>query len=237
MLRANLSDVFYGVQHPLRAARYLWHRDTITYAECATYLPPNPVIIEAGAFDGTNSREFVRYWPSCRVYAFEPVPSAYRRLESVAAEHSGSIFAHPLAVGRVAGTAQMHVSGSQAAGEQSSSLLTPTGTKSEFPFVQFSTGTIDVPVVVLDDWAAEMNIGTVDFFWLDLQGFELAALQGAERLLQACSAIHCEVQQVPLYQDAPLYPEVRSWLDSRGFRPVCEAIFRRGGNVLFARNR
>jgi len=237
MFRVNLSDVVYGLQHPLRAVRYLRHRDRITYAACAAHLPPSPVIIEAGAFDGTNSREFVRYWPSCRVHAFEPVPSAYRRLESVAAEYAGSIFAHPLAVGRVAGTAQMHLSGAHGAGEQSSSLLTPTGTRSEFPFVEFSLGTIDVPVVALDDWAAEMNIGAVDFFWLDLQGCELAALQGAERLLQACSAIHCEVQLVPLYETAPLYPEVRSWLASRGFRPVCEAIFRRGGNVLFARSR
>jgi hypothetical protein len=64
----------------------------------------------------------------------------------------------------------------------------------------------------------------------------LDALRGAEGLLRDCSAIHCEVQNLALYEGAPLYPEVRAWLMDHGFCPVREAIFRRGGNVLFARH-
>jgi hypothetical protein len=77
----------------------------------------------------------------------------------------------------------------------------------------------------------------VDFLWFDLQGMELAALKGCGDLLSSVSAIHCEVQNFPLYEGAPLYPEVYKWLKQRGFAVAHEAIFRRGGNVLFVRRR
>jgi FkbM family methyltransferase len=72
----------------------------------------------------------------------------------------------------------MHVSvvGSSG-GEQSSSLLAPTATHQEFPFVGFHDETIPVRVSRLDEWAALMDVKRVDFLWLDLQGMELAALE------------------------------------------------------------
>lgn len=234
-MRVNARDLAYALLHPLRAARYARHRDLISYAECARHLPAAPVIVEAGAFDGTNTREFLGHWQDCRVHAFEPVPSAFRRLLSVAEEFPGRVFAHPLAIGSSPGRAVMHVSSAPGGGEQSSSLLPPAATLDEFPFVEFSGATAEVEVVTLDDWADGCGVDRVDFLWLDLQGLELAALRGAEHLLGGCSAIHCEVQNVALYEGAPLYPEVRAWLARQGFRPVCEAVFRRGGNVLFVR--
>jgi FkbM family methyltransferase len=235
MMRVSGRDLAYAAAHPLRALRYLRHRDRISCSECAGHLPAAPVIVEAGAFDGSNTREFLQHWPECRVHAFEPVPTAFRRLQSVADEFPGRVFAHPLAIGSHPGRAVMHVSGAPGGGEQSSSLLPPAATLAEFPFVAFSGETAEVEVVTLDEWARQQGVERVDFFWLDLQGLELAALRGAERLLGGCSAIHCEVQHISLYEGAVLYPELRAWLAARGFRPVCEAVFRRGGNVLFVR--
>jgi 2-O-methyltransferase len=233
----NLHDLVYAARHPWQAVRYLRHRDRISCAECARHLPPTPVIIEAGAFDGGNTREFLEHWPGGKVYAFEPVPTAFQRLQTVAEEFSGHVFPQPLAVGRKAGMALMHVSQTAAGGgEQSSSLLPPAATLEEFPYVEFTGVTTEVEVVTLDAWAQERGVERVDFLWLDLQGLELDALRGAEGLLRDCSAIHCEVQNLALYEGAPLYPEVRAWLMDHGFCPVREAIFRRGGNVLFARH-
>ena len=132
----------------------------------------------------------------------------------------------------------MHVSATYSAGgEQSSSLLTPTATREEFPFVGFLEETITVHVTRLDQWAASRNLTHLDFLWLDLQGMELAALAGCGNLLSTVRAIHCEVQNIPLYAGAPLYPEISQWLQSRGFRVAQEAVFRRGGNVLFVASR
>jgi hypothetical protein len=120
-------------------------------------------------------------------------------------------------------------------GEQSSSLLPPSATRKEFPFVGFREETIPVRVTRLEEWAAVNNVRPIDFLWLDLQGMELAALEGCGDLLSAVAAIHCEVQNVALYDQAPMYPEVSAWLQRRGFRVAHEALFRRGGNVLFVR--
>jgi FkbM family methyltransferase len=236
MPRATLSDISYGLRHPLQAWRYLRYRDSIPYEICAHYLPTNPVIVEAGAYDGSNTREFCRFWPKCEVYAFEPVPSAYERLLTVAAEFRGRIHPQKIALGRRTEASKMYVSVTgPCGGEQSSSLLAPAATREEFPFVHFRKETIAVQVTRLDGWAIEKKVNRVDFLWLDLQGLELAALEGCGELLATVSAIHCEVENVPLYAGAPLYPEVSSFLKRHGFRVGKEAVFRRGGNVLFVR--
>lgn len=238
MPRVTLSDIGYGLRHPLQAWRYLRHRDTIPYEICARYLPASPVIVEAGAYDGSNSRDFCHFWPDCTVYAFEPVPSAYARLISVAAEFPRQIYPQEVALGKQTHISKMHVSiTGTSGGEQSSSLLAPAETRTEFPFVDFRKDTVPVRVTRLDEWAAQRNVQRVDFLWLDLQGMELAALEGCGDLLQGVSAIHCEVQNVVLYEGAPLYPEIFRWLRRKGFVVAREAIFRRGGNVLFVRRR
>jgi FkbM family methyltransferase len=238
MPRVNLPDISYGLRHPLQAWRYLRQRDTIPYEICAHYLPTNPVIVEAGAYDGSNTRDFCRFWPECQVYAFEPVPSAYERLLKAAAEFADQIHPQNMALGRRSETSEMHVSVTgPSAGEQSSSLLAPAATLEEFPFVDFRKETISVEVTRLDAWAAERNVKRVDFLWLDLQGMELAAMEGCGEILATISAIHCEVQNLPLYSGAPMYPEVYAWLKKLGFRVAQEAVFRRGGNVLFVRSK
>lgn len=236
MPRVNISDISYGLRHPMQAWRYLRRRDAIPYEICARYLPANPVIVEAGAYDGSNTREFCRFWPHCQVYAFEPVPSAYARLVKAAADCPDRIHPQNMALGEMAGVCDMHVSVTGVSGgEQSSSLLVPTATREEFPFVNFCSETTPVKVTRLDEWAAGENLRGVDFLWLDLQGMELAALKGCGDLLSTVSAIHCEVQTLELYEAAPLYPELCRWLQLKGFHAACEAIFRRGGNVLFVR--
>jgi FkbM family methyltransferase len=236
MLKLRFNDVGYAICHPIQALRYLCHRDRIGYDICARCLPANPVIVEAGAYDGSNTQEFCRLWPDCTVYAFEPVPSAYERLLTVAAELPDQIHPQQIALGCRTETSEMYVSLiGPCGGEQSSSLLAPSTTRQEFPFVDFQKETIRVQVTRLDVWAAEKKVTRVDFLWLDLQGVELAALEGCGDLLATVSAIHCEVQNVPLYEGAPLYPEVSRWLKKHGFRIAREAVFRRGGNVLFVR--
>jgi FkbM family methyltransferase len=238
MPRVKFADLKYAALHPMRAWQYLRRHDRISYETCARYLPPAPIIVEAGAYDGSNTLDFCRFWPDCQVYAFEPVPGAYVRLLEVADELPKQVHPQNLALGSRTGISEMHVSVTGASGgEQSSSLMAPTGTREEFPFVDFCEKAITVSVSRLDEWAANEGVSDIDFMWLDLQGMELAALEGCGGLLSRVSAIHLEVQNIPLYEGAPLYPEISRWLHSRGFRVVQEAVFRRGGNVLFVRRK
>ena len=77
----------------------------------------------------------------------------------------------------------------------------------------------------------------VGLLWLDLQGAELLALQGAEKLLDNVKAIHVEVHLTERYKNNPLYHEIREWLEARGFHATIEAFKDpTWGNVLFVRS-
>ncbi len=57
----------------------------------------------------------------------------------------------------------------------------------------------------------------IDFLKLDIQGFELAALEGATALLARTAFIQCETEFVPVYQGQPLFSEVEFHLRAAGF--------------------
>jgi len=233
-MRFTLPNLLYAAAHPLRAIRYVRYRDRVGYAEIANFLPKNPVILEAGAFDGTNSLEMAEFWPGATVHAFEPVPAARLKAEQKAERLDGRMHVYAAALGSCEATMPLHVSGSGTDGAaQSSSLLPPTEAQiREFDFVTFGA-IVDVPVWTIAGWMERNAISHLDFLWLDMQGYELKALEGADRALKYVRAIHLEVSHIELYQGAPLYSDVKVWMDKAGFKPAIEAIFRVGGNVLF----
>src|SRR6185312_10848274 len=61
------------------------------------------------------------------------------------------------------------------------------------------------------------GIPAVDFLKLDIQGFELRALQGAERVLARTAMIQCETEFVPIYYGQPLFAQVEMHLRAHGF--------------------
>jgi len=68
----------------------------------------------------------------------------------------------------------------------------------------------------LDDLLQELG-GRVDFLKLDVQGYELAVLQGAERILRDVLVVHTEVEFVEMYEKQPLFAEVDQFLRRNGF--------------------
>jgi FkbM family methyltransferase len=196
------------------------------------FLPSDPVIVEAGAHIGTDTLEMSRLWPKGHIHAFEPLPDLYRSLVARAGRRP-NVTCYPLALGDRVGTAGMFVSGGASNG--SSSLLKPTGHLQEHPDVSFGQ-TTPVSVTTLDAWATSNGIQRTDLLWLDMQGGELRALEAAPRLLATARLVYMEVSLVELYAGGPLYPEVRQWMERRGFRVLYEALpWPDGGNVLFGR--
>ncbi|MGQ9866018.1 MAG: FkbM family methyltransferase [Pseudanabaenaceae cyanobacterium] len=57
----------------------------------------------------------------------------------------------------------------------------------------------------------------IDVLYLDIQGAELAALQGAGAYLQDTLCVQTEVEFVPLYHGQPLFGEVDAFLQAQGF--------------------
>jgi FkbM family methyltransferase len=190
------------------------------------------VIIEAGAHIGVDTEELAEYFPNGKIYAFEPVPSVFSQLLERTKPYK-NVSCIPLALSNQTGTAIMHVSGGMSDG--SSSLLPPKDHLIDHPDVTFDTK-IHVECTTLDEWAVLNHIRKIDLLWLDMQGHELNALKAGLVTLKNVQAIYTEVNLKEVYDGAPLYGEVRAWLEGFGFQAAVEELpWEDSGNVLFVR--
>ena len=197
-----------------------------------SWLREDPVIVIAGAHAGQDCLELSRTWPAGHVHAFEPVPSLFRRLIHNA-RRCENVTAYMLALADRCGKGRMHVS--SGASDASSSLMMPKEHLRTNPDVLFEE-VEEVEVTTLEAWCEAQRVPQVDMLWLDMQGCELAMLQASKRALDTVRAVYTEVFTVELYDGAPLYPEVRTWLENRGFKVEREDLhWEEGGAVLFVR--
>lgn len=197
------------------------------------FLPENPIIIDAGAYDGTDTLEMALKWPQSFIYAFEPIPNVFALLKA-RCEFQKNVKLYPVALSDKNENQTMYVSGGEGAG--SSSLLPPDKQMMEYhPNILFDK-TIEVTALTLDQWAADENISHVDLLWFDLQGMEPAILKNSPNILRTVKVIFTEVSTRSTYQNSVLYPEFKRWLESEGFQVIREDLpWLDGGNVLFIR--
>jgi FkbM family methyltransferase len=103
--------------------------------------------------------------------------------------------------------------------------------------VSVVTATQTVRTARLDDLT---DLDDVDYVKIDVQGSELAALQGAVKLLESVVLIQTEVAFEAFYRDQPLFGDVDGFLRSQGFWlhlfPGLDAVtmkpFARGGKQV-----
>lgn len=185
-----------------------------------TYLSNSPIIIEAGAFNGTDTIRLAKQWPAGTIHAFEPVPTLYETLVKNTAAYP-HIHCYPLALSDSNGTAQLYVAEKQdkpGKPSQASSLLSPKERLRHSPITFPST--IQVPTITLDTWAEQYHVDHIDFAWLDIQGKEVAVLQASPRMVRTLKIIYLEVSFIESYAGQPLYQDVQQWLLSQGFEEI-----------------
>jgi FkbM family methyltransferase len=151
-----------------------------------------------------------------RIVSFEPVPEL---AEGLAARAAGDKLwrVHHLALGAAAGEASFNVMEHS----QFSSFLQPTSadvaifsdTNKVARQVTVRVGTLDdvLPELLREAPAARI------FLKLDTQGFDLEVLKGAEGVLGGIAAVQIEASVRRIYEGAPAYQQVISYLEERGF--------------------
>jgi FkbM family methyltransferase len=209
------------------------HTGSIDLHELTGLLPSQPVILEAGAHDGTDTFRLAVAFPKASIHAFEPVPPLYERL-CRRFRRIPNVNCYPYALSDHAGQTNLVISGG--VNDASSSILQPQQITSFHPEITFSTA-IAIDCTTIDIWARSHRLNRIDLMWLDMQGAELSALKAATSILPTVSVIHTEVFLKELYRGAPLYNEVREWLEERGFCVSKEYLmWEDSGNVLFVRD-
>lgn len=204
------------------------------------YIPENPIIVEAGAFNGTDTKKLHQCWPWASIHAFEPVPDIFAILEQNTSSIS-AIRRYNVALSDSVGFATFHLSENPAAPEKpfpAGSLRAPQE-RIHWSDAQYKK-TIEVPTTTLDAWAVEHEIDHIDFLWLDLQGHALTVLQAATQILSKTTIVYTEVEFIKAYKDQALYDEVRTWLENNGFTMIAKDFTEQEswffGNILFVRN-
>jgi FkbM family methyltransferase len=150
---------------------------------------------------------------SVPVLAFEPLPNAANVFRQI---HAGNtaIQLHQVALGEVAGEAEIHISQSA----DSSSLL-PIGVKQTdlFPKTK-EVGSLKIPVKRLDDFQSDWETYSRILLKIDVQGFELSVLKGAIGALNHCAYVYVECSETELYVGQALFSDVELFLKAHGFR-------------------
>lgn len=138
-------------------------------------------IIDAGANIGQTAWALTRYFPNDPIYCFEPVAATFAVLQ---ARFGGKVTCVHAALGAAVGAAEIVL-------HSDSELNTLTGPSREESMV----GTEIVNIVTLDGFCAERGIEAVGLLKMDVQGWELAVLDGARGLLdrRAIAQVLCEV--------------------------------------------
>jgi FkbM family methyltransferase len=152
-----------------------------------------------------------RVGPNGQVFAFEPSPRERKALQrNVGLNRCKNVIIEGLALGNEEGEGRLYVVQGHETGCNS---LKP-------PSVNGITWAVPVHVSSLDQWLATHNVGNVDFIKLDVEGGELAVLQGAQKLLESAPrpVILAEVQDIRTQPWGYRASEVIRFLSDKGYK-------------------
>lgn len=112
------------------------------------------VIVEAGAYDGSDTAEFLEIWPSATVHSFEPLEQLFTALQT-RFENSPSVHLYPYALSdSVSNDQRMFTYSTNDQSHGSSSILEPTLHTILFPQIPIASS-VAIRTTTLDLWAHE----------------------------------------------------------------------------------
>jgi FkbM family methyltransferase len=167
-------------------------------------LAPGDVYIDVGAHVGMVAVSIARRVVGVKVHAFEPHPvSAKRLLQNQIFNELDGITINQMAVGDQKGEL---------------TLASPGGGSDAF-YISDAIDGLRVPVTTLDDYAREYGLPEVQLLKLDVEGYEPAALRGAEDLIDSgrIKVIVCELSEHLLARSGGSESSLVDWLADRNY--------------------
>ena len=147
----------------------------IAFAAAVLRQSAAPVVIDVGSNIGLHIVAWAEAVPALTGYAFEPVASNRKLLEANLRQHEllGRVHVEASALGLATGSVVLHETDDAAY----SSVL-ETGQRN-------IVASYDVPVTTVDDYITANAIERLDMLKIDVEGYEDAVLEGAQRTIGA----------------------------------------------------
>jgi FkbM family methyltransferase len=174
------------------------------------------LVIDVGANTGIYGREIRSHGYRGRILSFEPLSEAYAGLAE-ASRDDPAWDCHNLALGDEPGRMEINISENSV----SSSFLPMLSRHEQSAPDSVYVGRETVEIATLDSLMPQI-LKDSDRCWMkvDVQGFEMTMLAGAEETVARCRAIEIELSLQPLYANQPLICDMIGYLAERGFVPV-----------------
>ncbi|MEO0481031.1 MAG: FkbM family methyltransferase [Planctomycetota bacterium] len=161
-------------------------------------------ILDIGAAKGYWSANAKQFFPESNFVLFEPLSLHFKELERTVSTHPTFSY-HPFALGEAEADSPININEQP----EGSSLL-------EYYDEEGQERTI-VKVRRLDDLIARGEVPKPDMMKIDVQGFELQTLRGAEEALKSTELLIIEVNMFRFMPECPLAHEIIAHLAERGF--------------------
>jgi len=185
----------------------------------AAYISKTGTVIDVGASDGHWTRMAIEHFPDYQYFLIEGNKAHEEMLLSLKKENIRYKIA---AAGDAVGEINFYTSEDLYAGGAS--------------YNAFESGSNRiVPMGTIDGWIEEYQLKQPYIIKLDVHGFEIPILKGAERALQYTDALIIEVYTFNLSEDSLTFPDMCKYLDTKGFRCVglADPINRKADNALW----
>jgi 2-O-methyltransferase len=169
----------------------------------------DPIILDIGSNDGTQTSWFLALFNDARVYSFEPDPRAHERYLAKVNDKRAVLF--DLAIADRDGVTEFYVSSGVPPHEQKStaqatpdwdlsgSIRKPKKHLAYYPWCQFDKK-IDVKTKTLDSWAQDEGVTVIDLIWADVQGAEVDLIAGGKKTLRNTRYFYTEYSNTELYE-------------------------------------
>lgn len=173
-------------------------------------------VLDVGAHRGGTGTMLRDLGHRGRIVSFEPHNPSFAELEGLAADDPGWD-ARRLALGAKDGGALLV----PRQGDDLNSLLANSDYGNDFEAMAAAGEPVEVPIARLDTLFAELVDGLGDeplvLLKIDVQGSELAVLEGAARSLERIAAVQVELTVRSLYEGAAPWQQTVATLEAAGF--------------------
>lgn len=169
-------------------------------------------VIDVGAHTGEFSSAVKALFPEVNLYAFEPLPDCQPRLKERLNRHK-NVEVYATALGNQEG----EISFWKSTFSKASSVLPMSELhKQAFPW-SASSVQVNVPVSKLDSYLPKIEFAKRALLKIDVQGYELDVLAGAEQTLVQLDYVVVETSFKPLYEGQSSFSSVYDYLRLKGF--------------------